>query len=301
VTRRLQAELLDDVGAVLGEGPSWDPRSEELVWVDILAGVVHIHDAEGYRRGRFDLGGHVSSVLPCAGEGWLITVPDGFALLGGDGEVRSLLAVEADRPENRFNDAKCDPWGQALAGTMRYDEGPGSGSLYRLETDSVPVTGSAPGFVARVLLGQVGLANGLGWSVDGATLYFVDSLDRTVMSGAYAPDRYPLGPLRELVRVAEGMPDGMCVDMEGYLWVAIYRGGSVQRFSPQGELDTIVSLPVPDVTSVAFGGLRGDRLFITTAGGTGQPDAGGRGGLWAIDPDVQGLPTNLWRPPLLDT
>jgi sugar lactone lactonase YvrE len=299
--RHLRAELLDDVGAVLGEGPSWDARTGELVWVDILSGRVHVHDADGRARVTFDVGGHVSSVLPAHRGGWLLTTADGFSLLGADGSVMPLLTVH-DRPELRFNDAKCDPWGQALAGTMRYDEMPGSGTLYRLEAG-----GRVPGatLTVRVLQEPVGLANGLAWTADGATLYFVDSLARSVVGHAYSPQG-DLGPARPVVAVdpAEGVPDGMCIDDDGRLWVALHGGGAVHCFRPDGRLDTVVSLPVAYPTSVAFGGDDGGRLFITSRGGAGRAGEGrgpgnGMGGLWAVDPGATGAPAILWRDPTI--
>jgi sugar lactone lactonase YvrE len=299
VTRHLTAELLDGVGAVLGEGPSWDARTGELVWVDLLSGVVHVHDAHGRRMVSYDVGGHVGSALPAEDGGWLLVTADGFARLDRDGSVRPLLAVEANRPEIRFNDAKVDPWGQVLAGTMRYDQGPGSATLYRLEAVPIDTPDRAPPLVARVLLDHLGLANGLGWSADGDTLYFIDSLTRAVARHAYSPIDGDLGPRRVVVAIdpADGMPDGMCVDGAGNLWVALYGGGAVHCFRPDGRLDTVVSLPVPCPTSVAFGGADGDRLFITTAGGSGQHQGNGAGGLWAVDPGIDGPPATLWRPP----
>jgi sugar lactone lactonase YvrE len=296
--RQLEAELVDDAGAVLGEGPAWDDRTRELVWVDILSGMVHVYDDQGRPRNAYDVGAHVGSALPAADGGWLLFTADGFAFLDRDGSVRRLLDVVADRPELRGNDAKCDPWGQALAGTMRYDEAPGSGALYRLEAD--PAEGrSRRALRARTLLSGVGLSNGLGWSPDGLWLYFVDSL-----AGALARHRYAreggLGPGDEVVAIeaAAGVPDGMCVDAEGCLWVARYGGGAVQRFRPDGRLDTVVRVPVPLTTSAAFGGVDGGRLFVTTAGGSGQPDGTGQGGLWAVDPGIQGPPATPWLDPV---
>jgi sugar lactone lactonase YvrE len=297
--RHLNAELLSDVGAILGEGPTWDARTSELVSVDILSGTVYIHDAEGARLATHVVGGHVGSALPADGGGWLLAGADGFAFLGRDGSLLPLLDVEADRPDLRFNDAKCDPWGQALAGTMRYDQAPGSGTLYRLDAPAGPVVAGAPRFEARILLQNVGLSNGLGWNAGGDVLYFIDSLTRRVDSFAYAPDIERLGERQQVVLIGpgEGTPDGMCVDAEGCLWVALFGGGAVHRYRPDGQLDTVVGVPVPNVTSVAFGGELGDRLFITTAGGDGLPHANGAGGIWVVEPGVTGAPATPWRRP----
>jgi sugar lactone lactonase YvrE len=311
-TRHLRAALLDEAGAVLGEGPLWDARTGQLSWVDILSGRVHVHDADGQPKTTYEVGGHVCSALPAENGGWLLATADGFDLLDLDGAVRPLHVVEADRPEVRFNDAKCDRWGRALAGTMRYDEAPGSATLYRLEATRPDAGDRPPGLVARILLEHLGLANGMGWSPDDRTLYFIDSLTGVVSGFAYA-DEGGLGPRQDVVvlRQSGAVPDGMCVDSEGGLWVALYGGGAVHRYRPDGRLDTVVSLPVPLVTSVTFGGPGGGRLFITTAGGSGERhaagddrdsgtsgDSSGAGGLWAVDPGVGGPPATPWRNPL---
>jgi sugar lactone lactonase YvrE len=298
VIRQLEAELVDDAGAVLGEGPAWDDRTSELVWVDILSGMVHVYDDQGRPWTAYDVGVHVGSALPSADGGWLLFTADGFAFLDRDGSVRPLLDVVADRPELRGNDAKCDPWGQALAGTMRYDEAPGSGALYRLEAGP-PEGRSRRTLHTRTLLSGVGLSNGLGWSPDGRWLYFVDSLSGAVVRHRYAPEG-GLGPGDQLALIdpAAGVPDGLCVDTEGCLWVAVYGGGAVHRFRPDGRLDSVVRVPVPLTTSVTFGGVDGARLFITTAGGSGQRDGSGRGGLWAVDPGIPGPPATPWLDPV---
>lgn len=296
-TRPLEARLLHDTGAVLGEGPSWDERNQELVCVDILAGLVRLYGPDGAPRATYDVGGHVAAALPAEDDGWLLLTADGFVRLRRDGSVSPLLDVEAERPELRFNDAKCDPWGQALAGTMRYDEAAGSGTLYRLEVGG---SGSDEdsGVVARVLLSNLGLANGMGWSPDGLLFYFVDSLAGTITAYPYAPDQdLGLPTLVITIDAATGLPDGLCVDAAGGLWVALYGGGAVHRYLPDGGLDRVVVLPLPYPTSVAFGGPAGDCLFITTAGRDTR-GAGGAGGLWAVEPRVGGPPATPWRPGL---
>ncbi len=299
--RRLAPELVDPAGAAVGEGPAWDGRRGELVWVDIISGLVRRSDAEGRPIETIDVGVHVGAALPSQGNGWLLATVDGFGWLGSDGDLLPVLDVEADRPELRFNDAKCDPQGRALAGSMRYDEAAGDGTLYRLDTgpEAVPL-----------LTGQ-GISNGLGWSPDGRTLYYNDSLSHVVATFAYDQDTGRLGRQGELAAIDPGLgnPDGLCVDDDGCVWVALYGGGAIHRYRPDGTLDTVVTLPVPAVTSVAFGGERTDHLFITTAGGRGmtvesdqaseptapRPDEGA-GGLWMLDAGISGPPATPWRP-----
>jgi sugar lactone lactonase YvrE len=305
--RRLRAELLDPAAARLGESPAWDGARRQLVWVDILAGHVHLSDGDGRPLAVVDVGAHVGAALPAAAGGWLLATRAGFALLDaalpGAGTsatvvpapvpavpVTPLLDVHGDDGPLRFNDAKCDPQGRALAGTMRDDEAAGDATLYRLD----------PGPVAATLLQGRGVCNGLGWSPDGRILYFVDSLVPAVAAYDYDLATGALGPVRRFVEIDPGLgrPDGLCVDDEGGVWVACCGGAAVRRYRPDGRLDTVVRVPVRYPTCVAFGGSRGDRLFITTGGGDGPQSrpARGDGGLWAVDPGVTGPPATPWQP-----
>jgi sugar lactone lactonase YvrE len=288
--RHLSAELADRAGARLGEGPAWDAARGELVWVDILSGLV-VRTAEGGSRlGVLEVGVHVGAVLPAQGGGWLLAAVDGFRFLHRDGTCEHVLPVEHDRPDLRFNDGKCDPAGRALAGSMRYDEQPGHATLYRLDN----------GPVAVPLLTAQGLCNGLGWSPDGLTFYYNDTLTGAVAVYRYDPASGDLGPGRQLVHVDEtlGAPDGLCVDDSGAIWIALWGGGAVHRYRPDGTLDTVIRLPVPHVTSVAFGGAHADRLYITTAGGAGVggPAGDGAGALYVAEPGITGPPATPWRP-----
>lgn len=285
-----RAELFDDAGATLGEGPAWDAERNELTWVDILGCQVHVNAADGTRLADHPTGEHVGAALP-TDDGWLLALRAGFALLGTDGTVTELLPVFPERPELRFNDAKCDPHGRAWAGTMRYDEKPDSGVLYRL--DGGPRA-------TPVLTGQ-GLCNGMGWSPDGGTFYYIDTLTRRVTAFERDQVSGDIGSPHTVVEIPEGGggPDGMCVDDEGCLWVALFGGGAIHRYRPNGELVARVELPATQVTSCCFGGSGRDLLFATTAAvglddsqRRGQPHAGG---LFVVEPGVTGPGVTRWR------
>ncbi len=282
------ADLVDDAGATLGEGPVWDPAVDALVWVDVTEGRVHLSEADGRRRRTYQVPTHVGAALPAAGGGWLLATADGFGRLAGDGAVQEVLDVHAGDPGIRFNDAACDPQGRALAGTMRYDEQPGDAVLYRLDPDP------SRGWRAVPLRVDQGLCNGIGWSPDGSTLYFVDSLAHRIDACEYDPATGAVGHARVLADVSpdDGLPDGLCVDAEGGIWVAVHGGGQVRRYTPAGDLDGVVEVPVRAVTCPAFGGADLRRLYVTTAAASGEP---GSGGLWAADPGVTGLPATPWR------
>jgi sugar lactone lactonase YvrE len=239
--------------AELGEGARWDAAAGELLWVDIMAGVLRraVEDGDGLRTvGVFSVGEPVGAAAPLAtGDGWLLAAGRGFTHLAADGTVTKLLDTEPAGV--RMNDAACDPQGRFWAGSMAYDQRAGAGRLLRCDPDGT----------VRVVLPHTDIANGLGWSPDGRTLYHADSGTRVVTA-------YDLGTMagRVLVRPERGAPDGLTVDDEGALWVALNGAGEVRRYDPDGA--TMSVWPVPGVsrpTSVAIGGASGRRLFVTTA------------------------------------
>jgi sugar lactone lactonase YvrE len=249
--------LVRDAGD-LCEGPCWDVSTQTLVWVDILAGAVNVVDPRSGSRARHLLGTPVGAVAPRAQGGWVAAVERGFLRL--DAEWRpegEVIAVPAQGAGTRFNDGGCDPAGRFWAGTLSYDGTAEAAALYRLDAD---------GAVHEVLSGVTN-SNGIAWSPDGAQLYYVDT-------GRGSVDRLELDPATgavagrtTVVRVppSEGLPDGLTVDADGHLWLALWGGACVRRYSPEGHLEQVVELPADHVTSVAFGGEGLTDLFITTA------------------------------------
>lgn len=242
--------------AELGEGARWDAAAGELLWVDIAGGVLRraVEDGAGLRTvASVRLGEPLGAVTAVDPAGWLLAAGRGFRHLRPDGTVRPLLDTEPAGV--RMNDAACDPQGRLWAGTMAVDERPGGGRLLRCDPDGV----------VRIALPAATIANGLGWSPDGETLYHADSGPGVVT--AYPVDAVTgeLGPGRELVRPDGGVPDGLTVDDEGALWVAVHGAGEVRRYAPDGATLGVIALPVSQPTSVAIGGASGRRLFVTTA------------------------------------
>jgi sugar lactone lactonase YvrE len=287
--RILDAAVLGDVRAIVGEGPLWDERRGVLSWVDIPRGEVHASSAAGQILRSYSVGRAVGAALPAAGGGWLLADADGFTMLAVDGSLTVLLGTLAERLDLRFNDAKCDPAGRAWAGSVAHDLAPGAGSLYRLD----------PGPVATLVLGGLTVSNGLGWSPDGRTMWFADSALPYISAFEYDPQTGAMGSARQPVPLAEtsGVADGLCVDDEGSIWLALWGGGAVHRYTPDGRLDTIVRLPVERVTSCAFGGPHGATLFITTARLDG-PEAEREplgGALFTVTPGVTGPAATPWR------
>lgn len=277
-------EVVLDAHAVLGEGPVW--VGDRLWWVDIEGHRIHRTDPSSRGDEILELGEPVGAVVPRRGGGFVAGMRDGVAVFSGaDTEERRIL-VEADVPESRMNDAKCDPAGRLFTGT--YIPGEQRSALYRVDPD---------GSVTTVFTG-VGTSNGLGWSPEGDRMYYIDTATGRVDVCDYDAATGAVEGRRPLVEIdpADGRPDGMCVDAEGCLWVAFWEGWCLRRYDPDGELLRTVEVPVARVTSCAFGGADLDQLFITTAstGLTGaevadQPLAGA---LFRIEPGTRGRPTD---------
>ncbi|MFJ8144385.1 SMP-30/gluconolactonase/LRE family protein [Streptomyces sp. NPDC096048] len=247
--------------ASLGEGPTWDPATGRLLWIDILNSRVHTYDPATGRRTVRRTDQHVGAVKPRAGGGLVLNLRDGIGLLDPDDTFRWLHREAV--PGRRANDAAVAPDGTLWAGTMRYDEAPGGGSLSRVTGDGT----------VEVVLGDVAVSNGTGWSPDGRLMYYVDSPTRRIDVFDVADPgtgggrngritgRRPLAAIED----GAGFPDGLCVDAEGCVWVALWDGGAVRRYTPSGDLDRVIALPVPRVTACAFGGPGLTDLYITTA------------------------------------
>ncbi|WP_432139281.1 MULTISPECIES: SMP-30/gluconolactonase/LRE family protein [unclassified Streptomyces] len=239
--------------AELGEGPTWDPVRGRLLWLDILGARVHTYDPVTGRRTVRTTDQHVGAVKPGADGGLVLNLRDGVALLGPDDSLRWLHHEPV--PGRRANDAAVAPDGALWAGTMRYDEAPGGGTLSRLTADGTVET----------VLDDVAVSNGIGWSPDGRLMYYIDSPTRRVdvfdHDGGRVANRRPFVE----VETGEGFPDGLTVDADGCVWVALWDGGAVRRYTPGGALDRVIELPTPRVTACAFGGPGLTDLYVTTA------------------------------------
>jgi len=288
MTRMLNAEVVVPAQCELAEGPVWDAGRQLLRWVDILPGRVHALDPVTGAHTWFDAGEPVGTVGLTRGGGLVLALVDAFALADHDGRQLSRIGeFRIDRTVVRFNDGKPDPWGNFCAGTCTWTgEGPPCG-LYRLRPD---------GAVGEIL-GDVGLSNGLDWSDDRTLFYFADSASGGVDVFVTDPDTGTLGQRRRFVTVG-GVPDGLTLDAEGCVWVAVWGAGELRRYTPDGGLDTVVRLPVSQVSSAAFGGADFSTLYVTTARESftaadrrEQPHAGD---IFACTPGVTGRPPFLF-------
>jgi sugar lactone lactonase YvrE len=250
-----------------GEGPVWSESWGGLRWVDMLAGDVLSLAADG-TIDRRHVGNVAAALRPRRQGGAVIAVERGFALEDADGVIRYLGELWTDT-HVRMNEGGCDPDGRFYCGSMAYDQRPGAGALYRLDPDDS----------VHVVLENVTISNGLEWSPDGSLAYYNDTPTQRVDVFDYDGESGLTGrrPFAEIPAEAGG-PDGLTVDEEGGVWVALYGGGAVRRYNPEGVLDEVIEVPAEQVTACTFGGSNLDQLFITTSreglGGGEDPLAG---------------------------
>ena len=250
-------EVAINAGALLGECPRWDAATGRLLWVDIEAHTLHLCDpATGDNRSIL-LDDRVGAVAPATDGGVLVALAGRLAMVDLDDEsVRTL--VEIPHGDGlRMNDGVCDPAGRLWVGSMALDYAPGRGALYRYS--------SADG-LERVLE-DVTISNGIGWSLDGGTMYYIDSM-------AYRVDAFDFdlgtGEISErrpfaVIERGAGIPDGLAVDDEGGIWVALWGRAAIRRYSPDGEVERVLDVPADNVTACCFGGDDGRSLYVTTA------------------------------------
>jgi len=289
--RHLAAEPLTNFKAELGEGPLWDDKTGSVIWVDIPGCAILTTDPATGHTDSISTPSLVGAVALVDSGGFLAALHDGVYLGDGTGPWRQIAEIESSDPETRMNDGKCDPRGSFVGGTMAKPTSPAAGGLYRVNSHGR----------TEKLLDGVSTSNGLDWTDDGRTMYFIDTPTRTVMAYPYDHAAPTLGPPTLVVEIAErhGFPDGMTLDTDGCLWVALWGGHAVHRYTPSGDLDTIIDVPVRNVTSCAFGGDNLDTLFITTAApglkDKGLADEPFTGALFAVQMDVSGRSPKLFR------
>jgi sugar lactone lactonase YvrE len=282
-----RAEQCTDPVAHHGEGPVWWEPWGGLRFVDMLAGDV-LHLTAGGEVTRTHVGTVAAALRPRARGGAVVATERAFALAEEDdlSDLRVLPALWDDAGI-RFNDGACDPDGRFWCGTMAYDETPGAGTMYRLD--------AAEPYAVQRVWDDVTISNGLGFSPDGTLAYYNDTPTRTVSvldyEGGELRNRRDFASLRHEPDSA-GSPDGLCVDAEGGVWVALFGGSAVRHYTADGALAEVVELPVSQVTACTFGGEGLGELFITTSAEnldrSQEPLAGA---LFSCTPGVSGLPT----------
>jgi sugar lactone lactonase YvrE len=249
------AEQFTDPCTFHGEGPFWDAANGRLLLVDMLAGAVVEVDADGQTR-RQKLAGVAAALRARRGGGYVLATENQFVLLGRDLRVERTLPPVFTDPLLRMNDGGCDPQGRFYCGTMAYAETPGAGTLYRLDPDGA----------VSVTLPGVTISNGLQWNRAGDTVFYADTPTGRVDRYDFDPASGAFTDRRTFAEISGGgYPDGMAIDEEDGVWVALWGGSAVHRYDRAGRLDLVVDLPVSNVTACAFGGPNLQTLYITTS------------------------------------
>lgn len=255
----MELEVVWNAGATLGEGPIW--HQGKLFWVDIEKRRLHIYHPKDGQKESFHLPEKIGTVVPRKSGGLVLALQSGFALFDPSNErLTPLPNPPAETMAGRFNDGKCDPQGRLWAGTMASENGVARGSLYRLDPD----------FQCQVIQTGVGCSNGLAWSQDQTTFYYIDSFKNRIEAYDFDPDAGAIDNLRIVADTPNGtnvpVYDGMTIDSEGRLWVARWTGGCVQCIHPNsGKVLEQIEVPVRKTTACSFGGDDLGDLYITCA------------------------------------
>jgi sugar lactone lactonase YvrE len=282
---------LDVPLTVLGESPVWSDRDACLYFVDILSHSVQAYAPSSgqYRKWTFET--YVGSLAECRSGGLVLSLGDRvvrFDPARGESSVEVLAVLERDRPQNRLNDGKVDPWGRFWVGSVQLAENAPEARLWCV----------SPSGEARVVREGITVSNGLAFDAERERIYFADS-PTGLIEQASLDAAGSLSAFTPFARSGKGSPDGSCTDREGFLWNAEWGGHRLCRYAPDGSLDRVVDMPVSRPSSCAFGGPDYRTLFVTSARAgmseeelLREPDAGA---LYRVDLDgAPGLPADLF-------
>lgn len=287
-----QVELAYESKSKLGEGAFWDHRNQRLYWVDIDGLKVHIFDPSTKVNKSFDTPSQVGTVVPKNMDQAVIALADGiYTLDTNTGAITLLSDVEADMPENRFNDGKCDPNGNLWIGSMNIKQDSPKANLYRVD---------ATGKTTK-MLDSITISNGIVWTKDKKTMYYIDTPTGNIRAFDFDTESSSISNERVAVVVpgSLGYPDGMTIDEEDKLWVGLWNGNSVGRFDPlSGKLMSKIEVPAHNVTSCSFGGENFETLYITTASVDMTDEEHEKyplaGSLFEVKPGVKGVAGNFF-------
>ncbi len=278
----METVMIADYACATGEGPLWHPMEKRVYWADIPAGRLFRYDPATGQHEMFYEGDLVGGVTIQADGALLLLGDRGSVRIWRDGQVTTVLDSVPGEEKSRFNDVIADPEGRVFCGTMSSPDR--LGKLYRLDTD-----GSI-----RPVIHDVGTSNGMGFTPDRGQMYYTDSGAREIYIYDYDAATGDLTNRRVFVKLSEddpGVPDGMTVDSEGYVWSARWGGGCLVRYAPDGSEDTRITFPARKVSSVIFGGDGYADMYVTTAGGPNKAEEGaGAGALFRVKAVVPGVP-----------
>jgi L-arabinonolactonase len=282
----VQAELLLDCRNVHGEGVLWNALDNRLWWTDIHGKTLWAYAPVERAAERYPCPDRICCFAPRRDGSLVAAFADGFAFFDPrSGRREDIASFEPDLPQTRLNDGRTDRQGRFIAGGMDERDLAPLSSVWRLDPD----------LTLTRLFDSVRCANSTCFSPDGRTMYFADSPDCEIVAFDYDPESGSVTGKRSLASLPKdrGVPDGSCVDAEGFIWNAVWEGYRIDRFAPDGRLDRSIPVPVMKPTCVAFGGPDLDILFITTSRLGSSDDLLEKelhsGGLFALRPGVKGL------------
>ncbi|MCY1723446.1 SMP-30/gluconolactonase/LRE family protein [Prolixibacteraceae bacterium Z1-6] len=282
-----KVELVIDSKSELGEGAIWNYKTGELMWINIKGKILNFYNPLTANNKEMLTGQMIGTVVPSESGDVLVALQNGiYALNVKTGSKKLLIDPEADLPNNRFNDGKCDPAGRFWAGTMSTADEKNAGALYRFDPDTT----------IHTMIENVSISNGIVWSADKTKMYYIDTPTQKVMGYNYDNETGEISNPKTAVEVPSemGFPDGMTIDEEGNIWVALWGGAAVACWNPEsGELIRTIDVPAKNVTSCAFGDDDLGTLYITTAReATSDEDLvkyPNAGGVFKIRPGVKGV------------
>ena len=282
----MEPELIADYGCEIGEGPLWHPMEKRMYWVDIQRGRMFRYDPAAGEHEQCYEGEQIGGFTIQADGALLLFMARGAVAVWWDGELDYVIDELPEERETRFNDVFADPAGRVFCGTMPAPDKPGR--LYRLDPD-----GSI-----SVVLENIGISNGMGFTPDGMRMYYTDSAPRKIYLFDYDVETGAISNQRVFLETPEGqgIPDGMTVDAEGYVWSARWDGWALYRYSPDGIEERRIRFPAKQVSSVIFGGEDYTELYITTAGGHNKAENGpAAGALFRLRLGIEGRPEHFSR------
>jgi sugar lactone lactonase YvrE len=254
-----KAVLEYKTNAKLGEGALWNFQTQEFYWVDIEGKMFHIYNPKTKANRSFPTPSRVGTVVPSGKDEALLALEDGiYKINTQSGEIKPFSPVEKELTQNRFNDGKCDPAGNLWVGSMHLEQSAPEANLWKISPDGN----------ATKMLDSITISNGIVWTKDKKTMYYIDTPTGLIRAFDYDVNAATISNERTAVVVPTslGYPDGMAIDAEDKLWVGLWNGDAVARFDPTtGKLISKIDVPAHNVTACAFGGANLDTLYITTA------------------------------------
>ncbi len=280
-------ELVLDTKSALGEGAVWNYKTGELIWVNINDNILNFYNPGFHFNKEMFTGQMIGTVVPAESGNLIVALEKGFYQFNPVTGAKQFIAnPEGNNSGNRFNDGKCDPAGRFWAGTLSLNGESNAGALYRLDPDSS----------VHKMIDNVSVSNGIVWSSDHRKMYYIDTPTHKVVAWDYNNETGEISNPQTAIEIPEemGFPDGMTIDAEGNVWIALWNGSAVGCWNPEsGELLRTIDVPAKNVTSCAFGDNDLGTLYITTARiGTGEEDLKKfphAGGLFKVRPGVKGV------------